>query len=155
MIRLTASWKVFVHKNREILLFAPVYFFLSFIELAVKLWLTPSWFNGMLDTNHKLLLQFQYTNNEQSRLLQFYAPEFFHRVFGLTVQHSYMVTRFLFVFLAFACFHLYLRKWFSREAAFAGALFLAAVSGVALLVGRLVLEGADPAGAGQIHPMAV
>ena len=122
-----ASWKVLVHKNREILLFAPVYFFLSFIELAVKLWLTPSWFNGMLDTNHKLLLQFQYTNNEQSRLLQFYAPEFFHQVFGLTIQHSYMVTRFLFIFLAFACFHLYLRKWFSREAAFAGALFLAAV----------------------------
>jgi hypothetical protein len=117
----------FFIRHREGVLIAPVYFFLSFINLALKLWLTPSWFNGQLDNNHRLLLQFQYTNNEQSRLLQFYAPEFFHRVFGLTVQHSYMVTRFLFVFLAFWCFHFFLRKWFSRGASFAGVLFLAAV----------------------------
>ncbi len=125
--RAAVTFTAWIQKNQEVLVFSPVYFFLSFIELAVKLWLTPSWFNGMLDTNHRLLLQFQYTNNEQSRLLQFYAPELFRQVFGLTVQHSYMVTRFLFVFLTFVCFHLYLRKWFTREASFAGVLFLAAV----------------------------
>ena len=113
--------------DRESLLFGPVYFFLAFINLTLKLRLTPAWFNGILARNHYLLLQFKYTNNEQSRILQFYLPEMFRRLFGLTVVHAYMLQRFLFVFLALVLFHKFLRKWFSVPISFAGVLFLAAV----------------------------
>lgn len=112
--------------DREALLFAPVYLALSYLNLTVKLWQTPAWFS-LLERNHKLLLQFQYTNNEQSRIAQFYVPEFFRQAFGLTISHAYMLNRFLFLFLAFFMFHRYLRKWFSPAESFAGVLFLAAI----------------------------
>jgi hypothetical protein len=112
--------------DRELLLFAPIYFILSYANLAVKLWQTPAWFS-LLERNHQLLLLFQYTNNEQSRLGQFYVPEFFHQLLGLSIIHSYMLNRFLFLFLAFVVFHRYLRKWFSSAESFAGVLFLAAI----------------------------
>src|SRR5262245_64222774 len=83
---------------RELLPFVPVYFFLSLINLVLKLRATKDdWFNGRLDENHQKLLAFEYTNNEQSRLLQFLIPESFVRFFGLSVQHAYMVQRWLFV----------------------------------------------------------
>src|ERR1051325_9541384 len=58
---------------------------LSFVCLTGKLSTTPAWFDGTLERNHHLLLHWSYTNNEQSRLLQFLVPEAFHRVLGLSV----------------------------------------------------------------------
>lgn len=112
--------------DRETLLFAPVYLALSYLNLAVKLWQTPAWFS-LLERNHLLLLKFQYTNNEQSRIAQFYIPELFRHLFGLSISHAYMLNRFLFLFLAFLAFHRYLKKWFSPAESFAGVLFLAAI----------------------------
>ncbi|MCL4531190.1 MAG: hypothetical protein M1282_17510, partial [Chloroflexi bacterium] len=114
-------------RAREILLFGPVYFFLSLIALRDKLLLTPAWFDGTLVTNHNLLLQFHYTNNEQSRLLQFLIPELFHRLFSLGIEDAYVLQRWLFIFLALVCFHVYLGKWFSAAVSFAGVLFLASI----------------------------
>lgn len=113
--------------DRELLIFGPIYFFLSFINLRVKLFLTPEWFNGRLIYNHEQLLRFNYFNNEQSRLLQFYIPELFHRLFSLSIERAYILQRWLFVFLAFVCFHKYLRKWFDVSKSFSGVLFLAAI----------------------------
>ena len=112
---------------RELAVFAPVYFFLSLIALRDKLFLTFSWFDGTLVSNHTLLLHFGYTNNEQSRLLQFLIPELFRNLFSLSIPDAYILQRWLFVFLAFVCFHMYLRKWFGTPASFAGVLFLAAI----------------------------
>lgn len=118
---------------RELLIFAPIYFFLSLISLRDKLYVTSTWFDGTLEQNHLQLLQFNYTNNEQSRLLQFYIPELLHRVFALNVQDAYIVQRWLFIFVAFICFHFYLKKWFALPGRFAGVLFLAAVLPLASL----------------------
>jgi hypothetical protein len=104
----------------------PVYAWLSFINYAIKLRLTYSW-STLLESNHAALLNFKYTNNEQSRLLQFYIPEAIHQVFGATIEHSYAVARLLFVFMTFVFFHRYLRNWFSAAAAFAGVVLLAAI----------------------------
>lgn len=111
----------------EYRLFAPVYFFLSLINLRVKILLTPDWMNGILLQNHFDLLAFRHTNNEQSRLLQFYVPEFFHKLLLLDIPDSYLLQRWLFIFLALLCFHLYLRRWFSSAESFAGVTFLAAI----------------------------
>lgn len=113
--------------RQELLVFVPVYVVLALIALGLKLSETPAWFNGTLDRNHALLLSFNYTNNEQSRLLQFAVPELLVRLFGLSVERAYIVQRWLFVGLAFCLFHFYLRKWFTRGLAFAGVCFLAAV----------------------------
>jgi len=118
---------------RELIIFAPIYFFLSLIILRGKLLVTSTWFDGTLEQNHLQLLRFNYTNNEQSRLLQFYIPEFLHRVFSLSIQDAYIVQRWLFVFLAFVCFHFYLKKWFALPGRFAGVFFLAAVMPLANL----------------------
>lgn len=107
--------------------FAPVYFILSLIELTVKLANAPAWFDGTLNRNHALLLAMRYTNNEQSRLLQYLIPQALVRSFGLSVEHAYLVQRWVFVWLAFCLFHLYQRKWFSKALAFGGVCFLAAV----------------------------
>jgi hypothetical protein len=112
---------------REILLFALVYFFLALIQLGVKLKLTPGWSDGSLESMHARLMAREYTNNEQSRLLQFLVPELFVRSLGLSVPHAYLVQRWLFVWLAFVLFHLYLRHWFSAGITFGGVCFLAAV----------------------------
>ncbi len=113
--------------RREVLPCAAVYVFLSIINLFLKLRVTPDWFNGHLDDNHRQLLAFAYTNNEQSRLFQFLIPELFVRLFGLSVGHAYVVQRLLFVWLAFVLFHVYLRHWFRPGLAFAGVALLAAV----------------------------
>jgi hypothetical protein len=115
------SWR------EELLKFGSVYFFMALINLRLKLSMARAWFDGGLLDNHQHLLAFQYVNNEQSRLLQFYIPETFHRLLGLSVVHSYILQRFLFVLAAFICFHFYLRKWFDTKLAFAGVTFLAAI----------------------------
>ena len=114
-------------QGQELLKFGSVYVFVALINLQIRLSLAPFWFDGRLIANHERLLAFQYTNNEQSRLLQFYIPEAFHRLLGLSVIHAYMLQRWLFVLMAFICFHFYLRKWFSTKLAFAGVIFLAAI----------------------------
>jgi len=111
----------------ELFKFGSVYFLVALIELEAKLSATRAWFDGTLDGNHRLLLAFQYTNNEQSRLLQFYIPEAFVRLLGLSVINAYILQRWLFVFLALLCFHAYLRKWFDVRLAFAGVMSLAAI----------------------------
>jgi Gpi18-like mannosyltransferase len=124
-----SRFNAFVKKalpSREMGLFIPLYAWLSFLDYCIKLWLTPSWFT-QLALNHEALLRFEYTNNEQSRLLQFYIPELFQRVLGTTTPHSYALARLLFVFLTFVCFHRFLRKWFSVGEAAAGVLLLAAI----------------------------
>ena len=112
--------------RRELLNFGSVYVFLSLINLQLRLSLAPFWFDGRLIANHQRLLAFQYTNNEQSRLLQFYIPEALHRL-GLSVVHAYILQRWLFILLAFICFHFYLRKWFGAQLAFGGVVFLSAI----------------------------
>lgn len=112
---------------RELLVFSPVYFFLSLIDLQAKLAVSSYWFDGTLVADHHALVQFDYFNNEQSRVLQYAIPEMIQRLFGMTTEHAYMVQRFTFVLLAFVLFHFYLRKWFDVPGAFAGVLFLSAI----------------------------
>ena len=112
---------------RELVRFSMIYVFLALINLRVKLNLTPSWFDGTLERNHKFLLAFGYANNEQSRILQFLIPETLRRVFGISITNAYIFQRWLFVFLAFICFHFFLRKWFDTKLSFAGVVFLAAI----------------------------
>lgn len=111
-------------KKDSFLLYIPLYFVFSFVTLATKLKMTPAWFNGTLLSNHKKLLSFQYTNNEQSRVLQFYIPEFFHNLFNIPIIEGYILQRWLFTFLAFVCFHLFLRKWFTHLRSFASVAVL-------------------------------
>lgn len=112
----------------EWLKFGLIYLGLTLINLHVKLLLTPGWHDGTLDRNHSLLLNFAYVNNEQSRLLQFYIPELLSRLFGLSIPHAYIAQRWLFTFLVSTSFHLYLKKWFDDRLAFAGVLFLMAIT---------------------------
>lgn len=112
---------------REATPFVWIYFFLSLLELRSKLQVTPAWFNGTLERNHAALLAFQYTNNEQSRVLQFYIPEMLVLTFGMTVVHAYIVQRWICVGLAFMLFHLYLRRWFSKPLSFAAVCLMAAI----------------------------
>ena len=104
-----------------------VYLVLALINLRIKLALTAAWFDGRLETNHARLLAFQYVNHEQSRLLQFYLPEFWLQIFDLSVPQAYILQRWLFVFLAFVCFHLYLRGWLDEKLSFLGVVLLAAI----------------------------
>lgn len=113
--------------GHECTVFAPVYFCLAFINLRLKLFFTKNWFNGTLEEQHNLLTAFDFTNNEQSRLLQFTIPDVLHRIFGMTIEHAYILQRFTFIFLAFTLFHLYLRKWFSALESFGGVAFLSAI----------------------------
>jgi hypothetical protein len=105
-----------IAKNRNLIFFL-VCLFLALINLSFKLSITPAWFNGILNRNHALLLGFNYTNNEQSRLLQFYIPEFFIRLFGLSVINAYILQRFLLTFLTFFLFFLFAKKWFKNNLA--------------------------------------
>jgi hypothetical protein len=124
-------------QGREAIVFALIYVWLSWIDLRIKLFTTPAWFDGTLIHNHHLLLRFSYTNNEQSRLLQFYVPELFHKVLLLSIEHAYMLQRFLFVSLAFICFHLFLRRWFDARVSFSGVVLLAAIIPFAFHIGDL------------------
>jgi hypothetical protein len=123
--QITDIWPPHVNK-RECLIIFPVYFFLSFINLRAKLAVTPAW-TRILPSNHEKLLAFDYTNNEQSRLLQWYIPELMHKFFGMDIRDAYAMQRLLFVFLAFVVMHAYLRKWFSKAESLCGVLILAAV----------------------------
>jgi hypothetical protein len=123
--------------NRELKIYLPVYFFLSLVNLVLKLRLTVSWTNGTLAHNHQLLMAFQFTNNEQSRLLQFLPAEFLRSVFSLSIETSYALARLVFVFLAFVAFHYFLRKWFSPVESFAGVLILSGSMVVSFLIDDL------------------
>lgn len=127
LISKVRQWFASSSLNGELLQFGSIYIILALINLRAKLAVTPVWFNGKLESNHELLLAFQYTNNEQSRLLQYYIPEVFHSAFGLSIPNAYILQRWLFIFLAFLGFHFYLRKWFDSSVAFAGVAFLAAI----------------------------
>ena len=113
--------------GKELNPFVWIYFFFSLLELRTKLWITTTWFDGTLEQNHQALLAFDYTNNEQSRLLQFYLPECLVHVFGITVSHAYIAQRWFFVGLAYVLFHLYLRRWFSKGLSFATVCLLSAL----------------------------
>jgi hypothetical protein len=126
-LRVESEWRIYL----------PVYFCLSLVNLILKLRLTQSWINGTLVHNHQLMMAFQFTNNEQSRLLQFLAPEFLHSSFSLSIETSYALVRFLFVFLAFVVFHYYLRKWFNPLQSFTGVLILSASMVVGFLIDDL------------------
>ena len=88
---------------------------LTFFCCLIKIQVTPSWFNGTLERNHYLLMSFMYTNNEQSRLLQFIIPNTFFRVFNLSIPYSYLAQRFLFQFLTFICFYKFNEEWLSKK----------------------------------------
>ncbi|KAB8141042.1 hypothetical protein F8S13_21220 [Chloroflexia bacterium SDU3-3] len=111
---------------RTYTIFASIYFFLAFIQLSLKIHLTPNWTNGTLDSTHQQLMAFQYANNEQSRLLQFIVPEILHRLLNISIINAYIIQRWMFTFLMFLGFHLYLRAWFDDKLAFGCVLFLAA-----------------------------
>ena len=119
--------KVDREKLNEFLMFSSIYFFIAFICVRVKLFITPAWFNGQLAKIHSQLITFSYVNNEQSRLLQFYIPELFRDILGIQIEHAYILQRWLFTFLAFVFFHYFLKKWFDKKTGFAGVLFLAAI----------------------------
>ncbi len=117
------KWSSAIPHLREALAFGSVYFFVALINLRIKILLTPRWFNGRLAGNHAELLAFQYANNEQSRLLQFYIPETLKNLFKISIENAYLIQRGVFIFLALICFHFYLRKWFDAGLAFGGTLF--------------------------------
>lgn len=121
------KWNSAFPHLREALTFGSVYFFVALINLRIKMLLTPRWFNGRLAGNHAELLAFQYANNEQSRLLQFYIPEMLKNLFKISIENAYLIQRGVFIFLALLCFHFYLRKWFDAGLAFGGALFFVAI----------------------------
>ena len=115
-------------KQKEFWVFIPIYFFVSFIELTLKLRAAHGvWFDGKLAENHRLLWRFLYYNNEQSRLLQWVIPQAICKITKISIPQAYMVQRFIFIFLALLCFHWYLRKWLSTGESFAGVAFLAAI----------------------------
>ncbi len=117
----------FVARHSEGFVFSSIYLFLAFLDTRVKLMATPAWTSGRLVRNHHRLLDFNYYNNEQSRLLQWAIPEGFHRLLGLSIENAYLLQRLLFTWLALFLFHLYLRRWFKPSTSFAGVLFLAAI----------------------------
>lgn len=121
------KWSSVIPHVREALTFGSVYLFVALINLRLKILLTPRWFNGRLAANHTELLAFQYQNNEQSRLLQFYIPEGLKRLLSISIENAYLIQRGLFIFLVLLCFHFYLRKWFNAGLAFGGVLFFIAV----------------------------
>ena len=88
----SATGKAFF-RTRECRLFAPVYAFIALILLRTKILLTLAWTDGTLIDNHRSLLAFTFTNNEQSRLLQFYIPEFFRILFGVSIPDAYLIQR--------------------------------------------------------------
>lgn len=108
-------------------LYMGIYAALAFINLRIKIALTPDWTDGNLIKQHTQLMEFAYRNHEQSRWLQFYLPDYLVQLFHISIPQAYSLRRFLFVFLSFTCFHLYLKRWFDEKTTFAGVLFLAAI----------------------------
>lgn len=126
-----------INEDRELVIFALIYFALSVTALMLKLHSAPGWYDGTLLSNHQKLMAFQYTNNEQSRLLQYLVPEILHRITGLYIENSYVLARLTFVFFAFLTFHFFLRKWFDRAESFAGVLILFSALPVAIMISDL------------------
>jgi hypothetical protein len=111
----------------EAALFGAVYVGLALIGLRLRLRLASAYLGGGLERLHRALLEFQHTNNEQSRVFQWLIPELIVRATGLSILDAYVLQRWLFTALSFIAFHLYLRAWFSRAGAFAGVALLAAI----------------------------
>ncbi len=130
----TATKLVQLLHNRELLIFTPIYFSQSFVNLILKIRSNAEWTNGTLDGHQSMLMAFQFTNNQQSRLFEFLIPELFQKVFSLYPESSYALARLLFVFLAFMVFHFYLRKWFTQAESFTGVLFLSGSLAVTFLI---------------------
>lgn len=97
-----------------------IYALFSWVHFKQKVAVTPQFFSGILANNHRLLMNLQYTNNEQSRILQFLIPEAIRTLLFVSVEHAYEIQRFTFVFLTFLFFDRYLRKWFRPAEALAG-----------------------------------
>jgi len=114
-------------RSKAFLSYSGIYFALAFINLRVKIALTPDWNNGHLLNQHQQLMDFVYRNHEQSRLLQFYIPDFLVQLFNITIPQAYSLRRFIFVLLSFICFHLFLKRWFDDKLSFAGVAFFAAI----------------------------
>lgn len=100
---------------------------LALCATGLKLLLTPAWFDGTLVRNHELLLAFQYTNNEQSRLLQFLIPEFLRSVLGVTLEQAYIFQRLLFMLGTFYLFYLFSLEWLKPKWAVIAILILCAI----------------------------
>lgn len=124
----------FIQSHTEAFTYVPIYFFISFTNLVLKLRHAPAWQSGTLVDNHNLLMAFQYFNNEQSRIFQFLVPEALHQLFDFSIITSYAIVRLAFVFLAFVVFHYFLRKWFTPIASFAGVMILSAGMMVSFLI---------------------
>jgi len=114
-------------RSKAFFTYIGIYLGLAFINLRIKIALTPDWHNGHLISQHQQLMDFLYRNHEQSRLLQFYIPDFLVQLFHISIPQAYSLRRFIFVSLSFICFHLYLKKWFDDKGAFLGVVFLAAI----------------------------
>ncbi len=121
------KWGGAIPHLHEVLTFGSIYFFVTLINLRIKILLTPRWFNGRLAANHEELLAFQYANNEQSRILQFYIPETLKKLLDISIENAYLIQRGVFIFLVLLCFHFYMRKWFDAGLAFGGVLFFIVV----------------------------
>jgi hypothetical protein len=112
--------------NWELVFVALCSFFLVVVQTRLKLNATPAFFDGTLVRNQGLLMKLEYTNNEQSRILQFLLPALFSWVFHMTIPAAYVLQRVLFVTLAYVAFYVFLRKWFRPVEAFVGPALLAA-----------------------------
>jgi hypothetical protein len=116
-----------IDRDRQLLFILPLYAFLSVISLRMKLAVTPLWFTGYMVDKHQALMHGVHPNNEQSRVLQYLIPEAIRLVTGASVANAYAFQRWLFIFLAFAVFHQFMRKWLRPGLCFAGASLLAAL----------------------------
>jgi hypothetical protein len=113
--------------DRQWLMILPLYAFLSVISVRLKIAMAPLWLTGHLVGKHQALLDGTHPNNEQSRLLQYLFPEAIRMVTGASVANAYVFQRWLFIFLAFAVFHQFMRRWLRPALCFAGVLLLAAL----------------------------
>ena len=116
-----------VDRDRQLLFVLPLYAFLSVLSLRLKLAMTPMWLSGHIAVDHQSLLAGTHANNEQSRLLQYLVPEALRIVSGCSVANAYAFQRWLFVFLAFAVFHQFMRRWLRPGLCFGGVSLLAAL----------------------------
>jgi hypothetical protein len=116
-----------LQRDPQLAFVLPLYAFLSVVSLRLKLAVTPLWFTGHMVEKHQSLMRGTHANNEQSRVLQYLIPDALRLVGGSSVANAYAFQRWLFIFLAFAVFHLFMRKWFRHGMCFAGVSFLAAL----------------------------
>ncbi|NQU94920.1 MAG: hypothetical protein HQ549_01640 [Candidatus Omnitrophica bacterium] len=115
----------YLENNRDLVKILLIYFFLTFVM-------------GYIDFDRRVLTFERSTQALESvvkgdfnppmnhRILVPYTVYFFHKVSHISLEYSYALFRFLFYFLAFALFHMYLRKWFGQKTAMIGTLSLIA-----------------------------